>query len=156
MVFPPIALGTGLFLLLRGTLDLHTLGWSLVIVVNALFTLAFSLRILVQPVSQQMQRFHRLNQSLGLNRYQQWRWAIWPDLRRPVAYAFAVSTTLSTGDMGVIALFGTENLTTLPLLIYRLLGSYRLDQAAMVAFVLCALCFLMFVAIEKGIGGNHA
>ena len=148
LIFPPITLGTGLFLLFRHITDIESMGVPLVIVINALFTLAFCLRILIYPVHHHKQRFHRLTLGLGFNTFQQWRWVYWPGLRQPVGYALAVATTLAIGDMGVVALFGTESLSTLPLLIYRLLGSYRLDQAAVVAVVLCAVCFLLFVVIE--------
>ena len=156
LILPPITLATGLFLLFRTWFDMQTLGWVLVVLINALFTLAFSLRILVSPVHQQMQQCQRLSHSLGLSALQTWRFALWPGLRSPIAYALAVSTTLACGDMGVIALFGTETLSTLPLLIYRLLGGYRLDQAAVVALVLCFVCFFLFVLIEKYVGVGHA
>ena len=149
MLVPPITLGTGLFLLLRETLDIFTMGPVLVILVNVLFTLAFSLRILVSPVSRQMNRFSPLSRSLGIHGFYQWRYVLWPGIRAPACYALAVSTTLSAGDMGVIALFGTEKLSTLPLLIYRLLGSYRFEQAAIVSICLCVLCLLMFLGIER-------
>ena len=51
--------------------------------------------------------------------------------------------------MGVIALFGTERLSTLPLLVYRLLGGWRLEQAAVAALCLCALCLLLFWLLEQ-------
>ena len=149
MLIPPITLGTGLFLLLRSFTDVLSLGHFLVIVINAVFTLAFTLRTLVSPVQQQKQRFENLSQSLGISGWNHWRYVFWPSTKRPICYALAISTTLSAGDMGVIALFGTDKLSTLPLLIYRLLGNYRLEQAAVVAVCLCALCLLLFWLIEK-------
>ncbi|NKB62608.1 MAG: thiamine/thiamine pyrophosphate ABC transporter, permease protein [Gammaproteobacteria bacterium] len=155
LIMPPITLGTGLFLLFRSTTDISTLGPALVVGINVLFILPFALRILIPPVHQQKQRFDRLSQGLGMSGLNQWRWVFWPGLRKPLGYALAVTTTLSIGDMGVIALFGTDNLSTLPLLIYRLLGNYRLDQAAVVAVVLCLLCLIIFVIIERFIGGKE-
>lgn len=149
LLVPPITLGSGLFLLLRSFTDVLSLGHYLVIVINAIFTLAFTLRILVAPMQQQLARFSPLCESLGIHGINLWRLVLWPSLSKPICYAMAVATTLSAGDMGVIALFGTDRLTTLPLLIYRLLGNYRLEQAAVVAICLCALCFLLFVAIER-------
>jgi len=149
LLMPPITLGSGLFLLLRSFTDVLSLGQFLVIAINALFTLAFTLRILVGPVHSQVARFGRLSESLGVRGIDRWRLILWPSLKKPACYAAAVATTLSVGDMGVIALFGTNELSTLPLLIFRLLGSYRLEQAGVVAICLCALCFLLFVMIER-------
>ena len=56
---------------------------------------------------------------------------------------------MAAGDMGVIALFGTEQLSTLPLLIYRLLGAYRDEQAAVAASLLCTVCAGFFLGVER-------
>lgn len=151
LLVPPITLGTGLFLFFRRVVD-HgdalSLGPLLVIILNALFTLAFGVRILGPALLAQRNRYDDLCASLGLGGWHQWRYALWPALRHSVAYALAVATTLSAGDMGVIALFGTDDLSTLPLLMYRLIGNYRLEQAAVVAVALCALCFALFWLME--------
>ena len=151
LLVPPITLGTGLFLFFRRVLehgDALSLGPLLVIVLNALLTLAFGVRILAPALLAQRSRYDSLCAGLGIGNWNQWRYVLWPALRRPAAYALAIATTLSAGDMGVIALFGTADLSTLPLLMYRLIGAYRLEQAAVVAVLLCALCFTLFWLIE--------
>lgn len=149
LIIPPLTLGTGLFLLVRRFSDVLSLGHWLVIAINALFTLAFTLRVLGPPVARHRRRFDSLERSLGLSGPALWRLVYWPVLKRPVCYALAIATTLAAGDMGVIALFGTERLSTLPLLIYRLLGGWRLEQAAVVAVCLCLLCLGLFWLLEQ-------
>ena len=152
LLVPPITLGTGLFLFSHRVVehgDALSLGPLLVIVLNALLTLAFGVRILGPALLAERSRYAQLCTSLGVGGWHQWRYVLWPTLRHTIAYALAVTTTLSAGDMGVIALFGTDDLTTLPLLMYRLLGTYRLEQAAVVAVVLCALCFALFWLMEQ-------
>jgi len=39
---------------------------------------------------------------------------------------------------------------------YQRLGSYQADAAAVTAVVLLALCLLVFVMMEKGVGGRRA
>ena len=149
LLVPPITLGTGLFLFLRRFTDALSLGPLLVIALNALLALAFGIRILTPALQVQRNRYDDLCAGLGVRGWNYWRHILWPALRQPITYALAIATTLSAGDMGVIALFGTDNLHTLPLLIYRLIGSYRLPQAAVVAALLCALCFALFWGIER-------
>ena len=152
LLVPPITLGTGLFLFFRRVLehgDALSLGPWLVIILNALLTLAFGVRIIAPALLAQRNRYDALCASLGIGGWSAWRYVLWPALRRPATYALAIATTLSAGDMGVIALFGTADLSTLPLLMYRLIGSYRLQQAAVVAAALCALCFALFWVIER-------
>jgi thiamine transport system permease protein len=54
------------------------------------------------------------------------------------------------GDLGVIALFADPDLQTLPLLLYRLMGAYRMDQAAGVAVVLVAQSLALFWIFDRG------
>ena len=62
----------------------------------------------------------------------------------PSAWPCALVAALSFGDLGAIALFGTPNTTTLPLLIYQQLGAYHLDAAAVTALLLVALALRLF------------
>ncbi|HEY2417463.1 MAG TPA: hypothetical protein VGH84_06045, partial [Steroidobacteraceae bacterium] len=71
----------------------------------------------------------------------------------PIGLAMALVAALSLGDLGAIALFGTPNTTTLPLLIYQQLAAYHLDAAAATALLLVALAFGCFVLIERLVGG---
>ena len=81
----------------------------------------------------------------------------WPLLRHNVGQALGYAVLLSLGDMGVIALFGTQGLVSLPLYLYQLVGSYRLQEGASVAVVLMALCAVLFYACTRGVGGKgHA
>ncbi|MEA3292721.1 MAG: thiamine/thiamine pyrophosphate ABC transporter permease, partial [Pseudomonadota bacterium] len=115
LVVPPITLGTGLFLVLRSHADIFSVGVYLVIIVNALMALPFAVRILAPPLTQVARHSDRLCDSLGVRGWHRWRHIYLPNLRRPLGFALALAATLSAGDMGVIALFGTQDLTTLPL-----------------------------------------
>lgn len=156
LLVPPITLGAGLFLFFRQFTDALSLGPVVVIALNVLLSLAFGIRILTPALQAQRNRYDNLCANLGIHGWNKWRRILWPALRAPVAYALAVATTLSAGDMGVIALFGTEDLRTLPLLMYRLISGYRLEQAAVVAVALCALCFALFWLIERLVGEHRA
>lgn len=54
------------------------------------------------------------------------------------------------GDLGVIALFAPPEVVTLPLLMERLMGAYRMQAAAGVALVLVLLTFALFWAFDRG------
>lgn len=154
LLAPPITLGAGLFLLFRRFTDALSLGPAVVVALNALLALAFAVRILTPALQAQRRRSDDLCACLGLRGWHRWRLILWPGMRRPLGYALAVAITLAAGDMGVIALFGTDQLATLPLLIYRLLGAYRVEQAAVAAAVLCVLCAGFFWVIERFVGGG--
>ena len=71
-------------------------------------------------------------------------------LRHPLGRAAALSAALAVGDLGVIALFGTPETATLPLLLYQRLAAYQFDAAAVMALVLLGLCLAMFVVSGAG------
>jgi thiamine transport system permease protein len=154
LVVPPLVIGTGLFALLSPIADVFALGIVLVIVVNAVMGLPYVIRTLGPPLMRAGEEHDRLCASLGIAGWNRLRLVEWPQLRRPVGLALALSAALAVGDLGVIALFGTQDTTTLPLLIYQRMAAYQLDAAAVTALVLTALCFGLFAVIERGVGGR--
>lgn len=154
LVVPPLTLGMGLFLVLRPYAGLAEIGVYLVILINGMLAVPFVLRILQPAIIASAQQVDRLSNSLGLQGWTLFKIIYWPLIRKPIGFALALAATLSMGDMGVIALFGTQDLSTLPLLIYRLFGAYRMDEAAVVAMLLCLLCFSLFWVVERLIGGR--
>ncbi|MEQ8964846.1 MAG: thiamine/thiamine pyrophosphate ABC transporter permease [Azospirillaceae bacterium] len=154
LVVPPFVIGAGLFVLLRSIGDAFAFGLVVTAIVNALMGLPFVLRILGPPATRSLADTGRLADSLGMTGLMRLRLIEIPRLRRPAALAFAVATALSLGDLGVIALFGSAGNRTLPLHVYQLMGTYRTGEAAVGALALVVLCVVLFVVIERGIGGR--
>ena len=155
LVLPPLVLGTGLFLLLRPFADVFSIALVLVIIINSLMALPFILRILEGPVLLSANKQDKLLQSLGIQGFNRWRLIDWPILRKPIGLSLAIATTLSAGDFTAIALFGSERVRTLPLLLYQRMGSYRLDEAAVTAGLLLALCLVLFSIVQRLVGGRQ-
>ncbi|WP_421292290.1 thiamine/thiamine pyrophosphate ABC transporter permease [Aeromonas taiwanensis] len=156
LMIPAVVLSTGLFILFMPFTDVFSLGPWLVVLVNALMALPYVLRTLNAPMQLVVRQYDRLADSLGVRGLHRLRLVEWPLLRRPLALAMALSMILSLGDLGAIAMFGSQTLTTLPWLLYQQLGSYRLTEAAATALLLLTLCFSLFWLVERGLGGKHA
>ncbi|MCH9019271.1 MAG: thiamine/thiamine pyrophosphate ABC transporter permease ThiP, partial [Proteobacteria bacterium] len=154
LVMSPIVLGAGLFVLLLPVADVLSIGLGLVVAVNAVMGLPYVIRILGPPLMRVAEQHERLCASLGIDGLNRLRLVEWPAIRRPAGLAFALTTALAMGDLGAIALFGARDTATLPLLLYQRMGSYRLDEAAVTALVLVAMCLALFVVIERGVGGR--
>ena len=154
IVVPPIVLGTGFFILLSPHVDIYSAGPPLVVVVNALMGVPFVLRVL-GPLHRQMSaRYEHVCENLGLRGLPRMRLVDIPLLRRPLGLALGLCAAISVGDLGVIALFGTRDNATLPLLLYQKMGSYRMDEAAVIALFLIMMCLGLFAAIERAVGGR--
>lgn len=149
LVTPGIVISTGLFLLLREQVDVFSLAFWVVIAINSLMGLPYIIKTLNQPMLQTAQQYHYLCQSLGMSGWSRFRLVEWRALNKPIAHAFAICFMFSMGDLSAIALFGSQSLTTLPLYLFQLLGSYQMDAAAMVALCLLIFSVLCFTLIER-------
>ena len=91
----------------------------------------------------------RLAQSLGLPAPMRLRHIILPLLARPIGFGAGLAAALSMGDLGVITLFAGERGVTLPLLVQRLMGAYRLEEAAAAALVLVLASLGLFTLFDR-------
>ena len=62
----------------------------------------------------------------------------------------AFSLALSLGDLGVIAIFGSQDVQTLPYLILQRMGSYRTQDAAGLALLLCVMTMARMMVADRG------
>lgn len=152
LAVPPVALSAGLFVVLRPIADPFALAIPLIILVNALMALPFTLRQVEPPLVLSAERYGRLAESLGISGVSRMRLVDWPLLRRPLGAALAVAIALSLGDLGVAAFFGSGNILTMPLLLYQRMGAYRMQESASVALLLTLLVLALFLAAQKWTG----
>jgi thiamine transport system permease protein len=151
LVVPPIVIGAGWFILLRHAGDVFALAPVMVVTVNAVMAMPFAIRALRPAYDAASGRHERLCALLGISGWNRLKLIDWPPLRRPLATAFAFAMALSLGDLGVIALFGSDSVQTLPYLLLSRMGSYRTEDAAGLALILGVVCLaLMFIATRFG------
>lgn len=144
----PLVLGTGLFIVSR-PLSPDLLALPVTILVNAALTLPFLLRLLLPPARRLQADYGRLAQALGLRGAAALRFLILPRLRRALGLGAGLAAALSMGDLGVIALFAGEGSQTLPLLVARLMGAYRMEAAAATSLILIAASFALFALFDR-------
>lgn len=145
----PLVIGTGLFLILRPYVGPEALALPVTGLVNAIVSLPFVLRGLRPALAEAAASQGRLARALGLSAWATWRIALLPRLARPLGFGAGLAAALSAGDLGVIALFSLGDNATLPLQMYRLMGSYRTDDAAGAALVLIALSLGLFWLFDR-------
>ncbi|WP_252737342.1 thiamine/thiamine pyrophosphate ABC transporter permease ThiP [Citreicella sp. C3M06] len=146
----PLVLGTGLFLIVRPFVNPLSVALPVTVLVNALVSLPFALRILRPEAEAVRHDYARLSQALGLTPLAWLRLVLLPRLRRPLGFAAGLTAALSMGDLGVIALFADPDRATLPLQVYRLMGAYRMEAASGAALLLLVLSFGAFWIFDRG------
>ena len=145
----PIVMGAGTFLMLKNFGNPYLLAVPVTAMVNALVSLPFVIRILKPSAIEIRTEFENLSRSVGLNGiYWVW-WVFLRRLKRQIGFSLGVASALSMGDLGVIVLFGSGEIATLPLKIYQLMGSYRVDEALASALLLSLLAFGSFALFDK-------
>ncbi|TDO98260.1 thiamine/thiamine pyrophosphate ABC transporter permease [Marinomonas balearica] len=155
LMVPSIVLATGLFLILRKLGIGFDYTFWVVVWVNAVMALPFVIRSIAPVFYQYEKRYHFLYRSLGIKGRH--RFVLeWPYTRSALAQGMAYALVLSLGDMGVVALFGSQDLLSLPLYLFQLIGSYRVEQGACVAIVLLLLCLICFYLTNRIVGGKIA
>ncbi len=149
LVVPPIVIGAGWFLLLRRSVDVFAVAPVMVVAVNAVMSMPFAVRAIRPAYDAASERHERLCAQLGIRGWNRFRLVDWPALRRPLSTGLAFAMALSLGDLGVIALFGSDAVQTLPYLLYQRMGSYRTADAAGLALLLGAICLLLMLAADR-------
>lgn len=148
LVIPPIVIGAGWFVMLRQTGQLFALAPVMVVTVNAVMAMPFAMRAIRPAYDAAAARHDQLAASLGISGATRWRLVDWPVLRRPLLTGFAFAMALSLGDLGVIALFGSDAVQTLPYLLLQRMGAYRTADAAGLALFLGLLCMLLMTLAD--------
>ncbi|MBN9029407.1 MAG: thiamine/thiamine pyrophosphate ABC transporter permease [Rhizobiales bacterium] len=146
LLVPPIVLATGWFLMLLPTGDVGAFAAPLVAAINAAMALPFVVRLVGPAFREHRIRTGRLAASLGLSGWARLRLIDWPGLRKPLLMGLSFAMALSLGDLGAVALFGSDNLMTLPWLVYSRMGNYRTADADGLALLLGLICLALTVA----------
>ncbi|MBB3316356.1 thiamine transport system permease protein [Rhizobium sp. BK181] len=150
LLVPPIVLATGWFLALRSFGDASAVAPLLIVAINALMSLPFVMRVLEPAFIVHKRRTQKLAASLGVSGWMRLRLIDMPALIKPVLTAFSFAMALSLGDLGAVALFGSDSFVTLPWLVYSRMGSYRTNDADGLALILGILCLLLTIAGTMG------
>ena len=146
----PLVLGTGLFVIVFPFIEPSRLALPVTALINALVTLPFALRVLIPAVRDAETSYGPLADGLGIAGFARMRLLTLPRIRRPLGFSAGLAAALSMGDLGVVALFADPETATLPLQLYRLMGAYRMDDAAGASLLLLCLSFLLFWACDWG------
>ncbi len=146
LVVPPIVIGAGWFILAGTASRIALLAPALVISVNAVMAMPFAVRAIRPAYDAAAAHHDRLCAQLSISGPSRLRLIDWPVLSRPIRTGFAFAMALSLGDLGVIALFGSDHVQTLPYLVLARMGSYRTADAAGLAFLLAVVCFILMAA----------
>jgi thiamine transport system permease protein len=157
LAIPSLIMGLGFFLMSQN-FEAPLIVWSIValITANVLMSLPFALSTINPIMQKTAKRYDKLAFSLNLSTTQRWLYIELPYLKSSLGYIFALSFCFSLGDLGIIALFGSDEFSTLPWYLYQLMGSYRTSDASGVALILLGITLGLFILLPKLFGEKNA
>ena len=150
MAASSLVLGTGIFLAIRGIARPESVALPVTILVNAAMALPILYRMILPEARALHLGYNRLSATMGLPFAVRLRRVTIPRLARPLGLGAGIAAALAMGDLGVIALFAGDGNPTLPLLIQRLSGAYRMAEASAASLVLVACSLTLFWVFDWG------
>ena len=151
----PLVLGVGLFVIIRPYINPFDVTLLIVVLLNAVLAVPFTLRLILPEIQKSQSDFGRLFRTMRMSVWGMWAWVILPRLFRPLGFSFGLALALSLGDLGVIVLLGSPENATLPYQIMQLRTGYRLDAAAGASVLLLVMCLFAIVTFD-GLGRRYA
>ncbi|WP_193334713.1 ABC transporter permease family protein [Devosia beringensis] len=150
LAVPAVVLSLGFFLLVRNLgVAPAAAAPFVVILANSLLALPFAIATLGPPLEAIARTRGKLIRSLDLSGWRQFITVEYPLLGKDIGVMLALAFCFSLGDLGVVALFGTQDFQTLPLMMFRALGSYRSNDAAAIAAILLVGTIIAFVGLPR-------
>lgn len=153
LVVPSMVLSVGLFVFFVRRIDMEAWGFWFVLVLNAFVSIPFAIAQLKATLVNYDQHYARLTQILKLSLAQ--RFLIeWRFVKPTVKTSAAFVSVLVLGDVAIYSIFGTQDFTTLPWLIYGYASTYRMTEAAIASCILLLICGLIVTLLERKKSGH--
>jgi thiamine transport system permease protein len=155
----PVVLSLAYYLYFQHLLGLRFFAWFAIIAVLAMGAFPFAVKILLPAVVTVKKHCSFFEEALGLSLWRSFIAAELPGLVPSLNAAFFSCFALAIGNLSVIAMFSQSGIETIPLLIYRLMGVYRFDEAALISAVFAVFSLAIVTASvqqqQRGLRGMH-
>jgi len=148
LLAPAMVISVGLYVYLLPRIDLDYWGTLFVFLLNAMIIVPFAVQHLRPRLLQFDQQYYRLAESLKFTGWARFKVEL-PWLKGTLLFSFSLVLLFAMGDVAIFSIFGNEDLMTLPWLIYRFAGTYRMAEASLASGVLLIICALIVLYFER-------
>ncbi|WP_370931887.1 hypothetical protein [Bartonella sp. DGB1] len=148
-IFSPIILSTGWFLLLYKYVNPISIAIYMIIILNIAISLPICGHILSPTWYSHINRHDKLIKSLDIGQFKRFFLFDLPYLKIALSRCFAFAFIFSLGDLSVIAIWGNDELNSLPTLIQQNMGNYRNNTSAMLSVILMLISFTVLLIFDK-------
>ena len=145
LVISPVIISLGYFIILGELRYNYSFIILIIIIINCIFLIPFSILILFTKIKNIFLNFKDIKETYRLDD-KNFIIITYPLIRKNLFYIFSFSAALSFGDFTIISFFKNDSFQTLPTLLYKLITSYRFNEASIVAgFILIFSLFIFLI-----------
>ena len=148
IIISPIIFSLGYFIVLGELRYLLFIKYLVIILINCLFLLPFSILIIFNNLKNFFLNFENFQQTFRLN-INNYFIILFPLIKKNIIFVFAFSTVITFGDFTIISFFKDQDFDTLPSYLYKLISVYRFNEASFIAGVILIFSMFMFLFIDN-------
>ena len=148
LIISPIIFSLGYFIYFQSYIYIEFVKFFIVILINTIFLLPFSILIFFNNLKNIYLTFEDYKKTYRLNFINYFR-IIFPLFKKNFLYVFAFSTVITFGDFTIISFFRSEDFDTLPSYLYKLISSYRFNEASFVAGIILLMSMIIYFIIDN-------
>jgi thiamine transport system permease protein len=145
MAISSVIIGLGYYLIAA---RIHGNGFIMVVLAHLIISLPFVLRTVTPELRKLPQALNSSAQTLGATPFQAFLTVEIPLLRNALISGAIFAFALSMGEINATLTLASSHLVTLPIVMYRLIGSYNYNGACALGTILIAVCAVVFVTSE--------
>ena len=148
LIISPIIISLGYFIILGELRYISLITYVVIITINCIFLIPFSILILFIKLKNIYLNYDEVKKSFNINEIN-FIIIIYPLIRKNLIYIFSFSTAISFGDFTIISFFKNNSFQTLPTLLYRLITSYRFEEASFIAGLMLIFSLLIYLFFDN-------
>ena len=148
LIISPIIFSLGYFIFFQSYIHYEFVKFVIVILINCIFLLPFSILIFFNNLKNIYLSFDDYRKTYRINLFNYFK-IIFPLFKKNFLYVFSFSTVITFGDFTIISFFRSENFETLPSYLFKLISTYKFNEASFVAGVILLLSMIIYFIIDN-------
>ncbi len=148
LIISPIIFSLGYFIFFQPIIHFSYLKFFLVIIINVIFLLPFSILIFFNNLKNIYLSFYDFIKTYRINTLI-YLIIIFPLFKKNFLYVFSFSTVITFGDFTIISFFRNDNFETLPSYLFKLISTYKFNEASFVAGIILLISMIIYFIIDN-------
>ena len=148
LIISPIIFSLGYFIFFQPIIHYWYLKFIIVILINTIYLLPFAILIFFNNLKNLYLTFNDFRSSYRINIVDYFK-IIFPLFKKNFLYVFSFSTVITFGDFTIISFFRSENFETLPSYLFKLISTYKFNEASFVAGLILIFSMVIYFIIDN-------